>query len=65
MVDIFIIFRVQHFFRVQITEFRVNSDIFIIFRVHQVKLQKVRLNKDKNKRGGFRGAKKVEKGVLG
>ena len=55
MVDIFIIFRVQHFFLV-------NSDIFIIFRVRQVQLQKVPLN---GKKGGFRGAQRVEKGVLG
>ena len=44
MVDIFIIFRVQHFFRVQITTFSGNSDIFITFRVHQVQIKKVTLN---------------------
>ena len=41
--------------------FRVNSDIFIIFRVHQVQLQKVPLNGNKKKGGSGvpRGLKKV------
>ena len=53
MVDNFIIFRVQHFFRVQIFLIRVKVDIFITFRVHQAQLQKVLLNE--NKKGGFQG----------
>ena len=43
-------------------------DIFIIFRVHQVQLQKVPLNGNKNKKGGSgvpRGLKKVYKVTLG
>ena len=48
MVDIFIIFLVQ------ITHFGGNSDIFITFRVHQVQIKKVTLNRNKN-RGGVPG----------
>ena len=62
MVDIFIIFRVQHFFGYKLWLFHVNSDIFIIFRVHQVKLQKVPLNGNKNNQTStLRGAQRVEK----
>ena len=63
MVDIFIIFRVQHFLGNKLRLFRVNSDFFITFRVHQVQIKKVTLNRNKN--GGFRGAQRVEIGVLG
>ena len=56
MADIFSIFRGY-----KLRLFRVDSDIFIIFRVHQVQLQKVLLNGNK-KMGGSgvpRGLKKV------
>ena len=43
--------------------FRVNSNIFIAFQVHQVQIAKVTLNRNK-KEGGFRGAQRVEIGVL-
>ena len=55
MVDIFSIFRVQHYFRVQITTFSGQySDIFITFRVHQLQIKKVHLNGNK-KKGGVPG----------
>ena len=40
----FIVIRVQHFFGYKLRLFRVKSDIFITFRVHQVQLKKVPLN---------------------
>ena len=40
--------------------FRVNSAIFITFRVHQVQIKKVTLNRNKK-----RGVQRVEIGVLG
>ena len=52
------------FFGYKLRQFRVNSDIFITFRVHQVQLQKVPLNRN-FKKGGIRSAHRVEKGVLG
>ena len=52
MVDIFIIFRVQHLFRVQITTFGGAIVIFYTFRVHQVQIKKVTLNRNLNKGGG-------------
>ena len=52
MVDILIIFWVQQFFRVQITTFSGKSDIFIIFRVHQVQIKKVTLNPNIKRGGG-------------
>ena len=61
MVDIFISFRVQHFFRVQI---RVQIVIFITFWVHLVQIQKLTLNRNK-KNGGLSRAQWVEKGVIG
>ena len=67
MVNIFIIFRVQHFHRVQITGSDI-SDIFNTFRVHQVQLKRVPLNGNKKIRGDSgvpRGLKKVCKVRLG
>ena len=51
MVDIFIIFRVQHFFRVQIRTNFGQSVIFITFRGPQVQVNKLILNL--NKKGGY------------
>ena len=51
MLSILIIFGYITFFGYRFGQMRVNTDIFITFRLHQVKLRKVPLNRNK-KRGG-------------
>ena len=46
MVDILSYFGCSTFLGYKLRLFRVNSDIFIIFRVHPVQLQKVPLNRN-------------------
>ena len=65
MVDIFIIFRVQHYFWVQILAFSGQQWYFYYISGTPVQIKKSALNGNKRKMGGFRGAQSVEKGVLG
>ena len=64
MVDIFIMFRVKHFFPVQITVISGQWFYFYYISVHQVQIKKLTLNRNK-KKGGSRGAQRVEIGVIG
>ena len=63
-VDIFISFRVQHFFGYGFLQIRIQIVIFITFRVHKAQIKKLTINRNKTKKGGFRGAQMIGKGYI-